>query len=63
MNIEPSTQVWSAPLLIPGTIEATTTTGVTTLSRDEFDCVTDKNTRLSKVITELKQQMTLLLQK
>ena len=62
MNSGPSTQLWSAPLLIPGTIEATTSTGVSALSRDEFDCVTNKNTRLSKEITKLKQQMALLLQ-
>ena len=62
MNNGPSTQAWSAPLLIPGTTEATTTTGVSTLSRDEFDRMTNMNARLSKEITELKQQMPLLLQ-
>ena len=51
MNSGPSTQAWSAPLLIPGTIEATTRTGVSTLSRDEFYHVTNKNARLSTEIT------------
>ena len=54
-----STQVWSAPLSIPGTIEAATSTGVSPLSRDEFGHLTNENARLSKEITELKQQMAL----
>ena len=62
MNNGLSTQVLSAPLSIPGTIEATTSTRASTLSRDEFACVTNENARLSKEITELKQQMALLLQ-
>ena len=62
MNNGPSTEAWSAPLLIPGTIEATTSTGISTMPRDAFDQVTNENAQLSKEITELKQQMALLLQ-
>ena len=40
---EPSTQAWPAPLSLPGTIEATTSTGVSALSRDKFDLVTNDN--------------------
>ena len=54
--------MWSAPLLIPGTIEAATSPRVSALSRDKFDCMTNKNARLSKENTKLKQQMALLLQ-
>ena len=62
MNNGPSTQAWSAPLSIPVTIKATTSTRVSALSRGEFDQVTNENARLSKEITKLKQQMALLLQ-
>ena len=62
MNNGPSTQAWPAPLSIPGTLEATTSTGVSALSREKFDHVTNENTILSKEITELKQQMALVLQ-
>ena len=57
----PATQAWSALLSIPGTIEATTSTGVSTLSHDEFDHVTNENSWLSKELTALKQQMATLL--
>ena len=62
MNNELSTRAWSAPLSIPVTIESTTSTRVSTQSRDEFDCETNYNARLSKEITKLKQQKDLLLQ-
>ena len=50
-----------APLSIPGTIEATTSTGVSVLSCNEFNHVTNENAWLSKEITVLKQQMAALL--
>ena len=57
----PVTQAWGALLSIPGTIEATTSTGVSILSHDEFNCAINENAWLSNEITLLKQQMAALL--
>ena len=57
----PATQAQGTLLSIPGTIEATTCTGVSALSCNEFDHVTNENVQLSKEITALKQQMAALL--
>ena len=57
----PVTQAWGALLSIPGTIEATTSTGVSILSHDEFNCVINENAWLSNEITVPKQQMAALL--
>ena len=58
MNNGPSTHTWSASSLIPGTIEAITSTRVSSLSRDEFDCVTKKNKDYQK---KLANQTTICL--
>ena len=55
------TQAWGAPLSIPSMIEATTSTGVSILSHNEFYHVTNENVQLSNEITALKQQMAALL--
>ena len=57
----PATQAWGTPLSIPGTIEATTSAGVSIFSRDEFDHATNENAQLLKEITALKQLMAALL--
>ena len=41
-----------SPLVDPRHNEATTSTRVSPLSRDEFDCMENENARLSKEITE-----------
>ena len=52
MNNGPTTQAWTALLSIPGMIEAITSLGISALSHDEYDRVTNNNARLLKEITE-----------